>query len=298
MAIEHVWTAHFRTAKADLAVISRAFPCPPDDDSARRQSFLEFLFRQRDTSWMRPDLPSRRWIVLESGGESPGTSVRLAELVERAGWDVRISRGVLPFEWLRVDHEDHYLGTAEVGPAIQVPDTGAECDRIFSMLWDQRRGSSLEALPPSVLDAPRLARVTAAEWDLLIRHLALAPDQLLHLDPYAFEHLIGELLRRDGYEVQVTDRSGDGGRDIIARTRLRTGPVLILVECKRYAPDRAVGVSLVRALYGVVERDRATAGLLVTTSRFTRGAQEFVNTVQHRMALQDFEGMRSWLLGT
>lgn len=43
-------------------------------------------------------------------------------------------------------------------------------------------------------------------------------------------------------------------------------------ECKKYAPDRPVGVNVVRELYAVMERERVDKGVIVTTSHFTRGA--------------------------
>jgi restriction system protein len=56
-----------------------------------------------------------------------------------------------------------------------------------------------------------------------------------------------------------------------------------------------VGVEIVRQLYGVVEAEKATAGVIVTTSSFTRGAKSFALQHSHRMTLHDYGGIRALL---
>jgi restriction endonuclease Mrr len=51
----------------------------------------------------------------------------------------------------------------------------------------------------------------------------------------------------------------------------------------------------VRGLYGVVEMERATLGMLVTTSTFTKDAIELARTVEHRLALKDFTDVQNFL---
>ena len=75
----------------------------------------------------------------------------------------------------------------------------------------------------------------------------------------------------------------------------RVGEFLFLVECKRYAPHHRVGVEIVRGLYGVVEMHKAHAGIVVTTSHFTKGAQEFQRSVGYRMFLRDYLHLQQWL---
>jgi HJR/Mrr/RecB family endonuclease len=126
--------------------------------------------------------------------------------------------------------------------------------------------------PKNLLELPQRSEIVLASgsrWDALLASLSRNPRLVHEIEPRAFEELIAELLTRDGLEVTLTRRTRDGGRDILAFADSPIGRHLYYVECKRYAPSRPVDVSLVRQLYGVVEADRATAGLLVTTSRFT-----------------------------
>lgn len=98
-------------------------------------------------------------------------------------------------------------------------------------------------------------------------------DQLKSLEPDAFERLSRLVLRESGVEdVQVTEKSGDGGIDGTGTLQLEgmlTFPVVF--QCKRY--DGAVGPEKVRDLRGAM-MGRADRGLLITTGRFTRGAWE------------------------
>ena len=56
-----------------------------------------------------------------------------------------------------------------------------------------------------------------------------------------------------------------------------------------------VGVELVRGLHSVVETAKATSGLLVTTSYFTKGARALQDTYKHRLDLADFNRLQGML---
>lgn len=90
------------------------------------------------------------------------------------------------------------------------------------------------------------------------------------ISPQAFEELVAEYYRREGYQAQVTgDAAGDGGIDVVLRRDGKT----TLVQCKHWK-DRPVGVKVVRELLGVVQKERADQGIVVTSSTFTEDAAE------------------------
>jgi len=130
--------------------------------------------------------------------------------------------------------------------------------------------------------------------ELLIQHLARRPELMHDIHPRKFEELVAAMFRSMGYEVEITPRSKDGGRDLLAFQKTGVGTLVTLVECKRFSPDRKVGVSLVRSLYGVVEHERASHGVLATTSSFTRGARNFQQTLKYRLSLNDFDDLARW----
>ncbi len=141
----------------------------------------------------------------------------------------------------------------------------------------------------------RVADVSFKKWDRILNQLKHDPKQLYRLTPREFEELIAHLLEGEGYSVSLTQQSHDGGKDILIATPTDLGDLLYLVECKKYDSKRPVGVSLVRELYGVVEQERATAGLLVTSSYFTPAALKFREPVKHRIALHDYIKVIEWI---
>ena len=137
-----------------------------------------------------------------------------------------------------------------------------------------------------------LSRVNAG----LIESLSNRPHLLNQLEPRAFEEVVAELWGRMGYSVTLTPRSRDGGKDIYALHHSEVGDILYVIECKKYSPDRPVGVEIVRSLYGVAQQERATMGIVATTSTFTKGAKEFQSKVPHQLSLHDYEMLANWLV--
>ncbi|MEQ1654678.1 MAG: restriction endonuclease, partial [Nitrospira sp.] len=90
----------------------------------------------------------------------------------------------------------------------------------------------------------------------------------------------------------------DGGKDIVAiRSDLGIRSKYI-IECKRYAPNKPVGVALVRGLYGAQTQMGANKAVLATTSRFTTEARSFaetLNTTKWAMDLKDFRDICEWV---
>lgn len=150
-----------------------------------------------------------------------------------------------------------------------------------------------EVAQPLILPASDIALVNTE----LITHLAKHPELIYELHPRKFEELVAEIFRDLGYETVLTPKSKDGGRDVHAIRKDSVGTMLFLIECKRWARDRPVGVEVVRGLYGVVAAEKATCGIVATTSRFTTGAKQFASQVRYQVSLRDFDNLREWLLG-
>lgn len=124
-----------------------------------------------------------------------------------------------------------------------------------------------------------------------------APKALYKLSPRQFEELIAEIVSELGFtDVELTPGSRDKGRDVVATKRVNGIPLLFAFECKQQAPNRKVGLGVVRSLLGTVTHavSRANVGVLVTTSTFTRGAQEFFLT-ETAVKGRDFDGVIDWL---
>ncbi len=125
----------------------------------------------------------------------------------------------------------------------------------------------------------------------LLERLNRDPAGFHELTPRQFEEVVGELFHRSGYSVTLGPGTRDGGVDVWAVRKDKVGEFLCIAECKRYSPQRRVGVQVVRALYGTQQMHRANASLLATTSTFTTGAVEHRNEIGYQMTLKDFEAL-------
>lgn len=131
--------------------------------------------------------------------------------------------------------------------------------------------------------------------DQLIAHFLKHPTHLRSMDSRHFEELIAELFDGFGYAVELTKSTRDGGRDVIAIGNRKIAESKYLIECKRYAETNKVGIQPVRSLHGVVVDERATKGIIVTTSSFTTPAEEFLQRNKWTLEGRDFEGVLEWL---
>ena len=134
----------------------------------------------------------------------------------------------------------------------------------------------------------------------LILALKYSPELMREISPREFEEVVTEIFRSKGFNVDLTKRTSDGGKDIIA---IHTDGLGIknkyFIECKRYAEDNKVGVALVRALQGVKNtKDGPNKTILVTTSSFTSGAKKYVEneaSSKWDVTLTDYDDLVGWL---
>ena len=219
-------------------------------------------------------------------------------------WHIRIPRFVPSTHLLLVDrrtaiYADLVIALPSDEPVYLVEDPSQirTLYQLFEAGWSAHTDLIYRDRFGGVTQAERrqIITVSSTQWSQLITELAKHPEYLYALPSRRFEELVAELLSRDGMDVCLTPPHKDGGRDILAYLKTPAGENLFYVECKRYSSTNPVGIRLVRELFGIVESERATAGLLVTTSRFTEGALRFRESVHYRMSLKDFEDLAWWL---
>jgi hypothetical protein len=156
------------------------------------------------------------------------------------------------------------------------------------------RKSHLYEPPSSVVTQEIISDLQFVNRELL-SFIRRHPQVMYELSPRKFEDLIAEILRGLGYEITLTKQSRDGGKDLYAVYHSRLGSHLYIVECKRYAPSRPVGVDVVRSLYGVVQQERATMGVVATTSSFTKDAEQFQSVVKFGLSLKGYNDLSKWI---
>jgi len=113
-------------------------------------------------------------------------------------------------------------------------------------------------------------------------------EKIKRVSPAFFEQLVVEVLVAMGYGASQADaaktlgRSGDGGVDgTIKEDKL--GLDVIYIQAKRW--ENPVGRPEVQAFAGSLEGFRARKGVLITTSRFTKEAREYVEKISSRIVL-------------
>ena len=164
---------------------------------------------------------------------------------------------------------DDWLERKLIGPSPEEPTPPSDdASTRAQKAWKTRRQKQQAEVKADEPSAEKDESPTdeSADWrdDLL--------DTLQNMPPDAFERLCQRLLRESGFiEVEVTEKSGDGGIDgygIIRLAGMISFPVLF--QCKRYSGN--VGSNVVRDFRGAMA-GRAEKGVILTTGAFTRDAQ-------------------------
>jgi restriction system protein len=96
---------------------------------------------------------------------------------------------------------------------------------------------------------------------------------LMDLTPTEFESLITNLFQKMGLETRQTQASRDGGVDCVAFDPRPIFGGKVVIQAKRY--KNTVDVSSVRDLYGTMQNEGASKGVLVTTSGYGKASYEF-----------------------
>lgn len=171
--------------------------------------------------------------------------------------------------------------------------------------YDQALGLILNALTPPIdplitfavgeieKSSPAVQVVTAVDARL-VAHFQRFPNELRQMNRRSFEELVAELFRGFGYSVELTAKTRDGGRDVVAIGGREVRSKL-LIECKRPDPGGVVGIRPVRELYGVKVDEGATKAVLATTAHFSRDALLFFERHRWEMESRDFDGLLEWI---
>lgn len=170
-------------------------------------------------------------------------------------------------------------------------------------LWQGAR-SALSALPAVVLIVPiglgcaglvaaarRTRRSTLARAD---RHrlagVRLALPQIDLLDPTEFEHVVRDLMIRDGVDARHVGQRGDQVADVLGRDG--QGRVFV-AQCKHTTTAGRVPVRVIYEVNGTARPvHKADEAIVVTNGRFTRDAR--IQAAKFGIHLIDRDRLRNW----
>lgn len=128
------------------------------------------------------------------------------------------------------------------------------------------------------------------EYDRAESILERNRNYIKSMSPRDFEHFVADIFKDLGFTVNLTKKTRDGGKDIIA-TKSEPIPYTLFVECKHFREDNKVDVSIVRSVYGVQVANRANQSVIVTSSRFTKDARRFAEEQKTMMELWDIDDL-------
>lgn len=125
-------------------------------------------------------------------------------------------------------------------------------------------------------------------------HFANRPDDLHRLHWREFEILMHRVLQQQGFIAELGPGQGDGGVDIRLLQRDPIGDILTLVQVKRYAPRRKIGLEAVQALHGAASVENAQRSLFITTSAYQPAAKRFAERTSGRLILATSTDVVRW----
>src|SRR6476660_6853149 len=148
-----------------------------------------------------------------------------------------------------------------------------------------------QATPEETLEASYLNLRRTLAQELL--------DRVKKCPPKFFEKLVVDLLVSMGYGGSRKDagpaigQSGDEGIDgIIKEDKL--GLDVVYLQAKRW--EATVGRPVVQAFAGSLEGFKARKGVLITTSRFSQDAYQYVGLIEKRIVLIDGEQLAQFMI--
>lgn len=110
--------------------------------------------------------------------------------------------------------------------------------------------------------------------------------QLQSIDEYDFEHFVADLWEARGWETEVSQASVDEGVDVTARMIGGLMDTKAAIQVKRFSEGNKIGRPDVQRYYSMKVQDpEADAAVVVTTSSFTDGAEEWAG--EHNVKLVD-----------
>ena len=132
----------------------------------------------------------------------------------------------------------------------------------------------------------------------------LATDLLqktLEQSPSFFEHLVVDLLVKMGYggsfanSAQVTQYVHDDGIDgIIYEDKL--GLDKIYIQAKRYKLDNTIGKPQIQQFSGALDEQKATKGVFITTSTYSKEAKQYVEKLNKKIVLIDGQELARYMI--
>ena len=162
-----------------------------------------------------------------------------------------------------------------------------------------RKKSKSSAAQEEQVQTPREA-IDAHARQLRDALAAEVLEKVKKCSPGFFEQLVVRLLVRMGYGGSMHDageaigRSGDGGIDGVIRED-KLGLDNIYLQAKRWT-DKSVGTPEVDQFVGALSKKKASKGVMITTSSFTKDALASVKEHTSKIILIDGQALAQFMI--
>lgn len=202
---------------------------------------------------------------------------------------------IITCEFRNVNSQEKIIGRGHRGVVINF---GLNYDLAFAELTRYIIVNSASSLISFDLDTSinrqTIIDISSNINEKLIAYFANHPENLKRMDRRLFEELVAELFNGFGFQVELTQKTRDGGRDIVA-IKNEEAQLKYLIECKRPDDGNTVGVKPVRELFGVKQDEKASKAILATTSYFSKDATLFFERNKWELEPKDFNGIVQWI---
>jgi restriction system protein len=166
--------------------------------------------------------------------------------------------------------------------------------------FQEFRGVSEGSTGPINVGSQTPEEILEDSYNTLRQELALELiERVKACSPTFFENLVIDLLVSMGYggskidAGQAVGQSGDGGIDgIIKEDKL--GLDVVFIQAKRW--ENPVGRPVVQGFAGSLMGKRANKGVLITASKFTQEAKNYVQNIEKKIVLIDGEQLSQYMM--
>lgn len=160
--------------------------------------------------------------------------------------------------------------------------------------WLAERSKGEEVVAVSRPALTRVASPAAPSLDPARKASLKTLGDVLTLTDREFEELVADLMRRSGYSrVTRIGGAGDLCADITAYDR---NGDLVVAQCKRYSPGKAVGSPDIQKFLGMINvYHRAKKGIFVTASTFSEPARKLAAASSGTLLLVDKDQLVRWI---
>jgi hypothetical protein len=130
----------------------------------------------------------------------------------------------------------------------------------------------------------------------VFEHFAKHPEHLARLGWRQYEEFLDAVFRNQGFRTELGSGTNDRGVDIRIYQSQSLPQMVTVVQAKKYR-SRPINLDTVAALFGNAVANKASSGILATTSRFQPAAKKFAKSVSSDLSFPKIDLVDSKRVG-